>query len=604
MQKLLFTSIALLLSPCYAANNIITQPEVVVTATRSAKTLGEQLASVTVFNRQQIEQSQATTLPELLRTAAGVNIVSYGGLGQTASVFLRGTNSDHVLVLIDGVKIGSATLGTAPLQDIPLNQVERVEIVRGPRSSLYGSEAIGGVIQIFTRRGKHQPQANSSVGFGSHSTYQASAGASGQDKTRWINFQADYLRSKGTNACQSGVNAGCFAEEPDRDGYHNTSLTFRLGETINQRLSAEIYALRQHGNTQYDSMGNNELDFTQQLYGLKTNVVANDNWLMNFNLSQQQDEQNNVGHEIPDAFYNTKRTAFDWQNQWTLSPTQSVIFGYNYQKEQLDSSLAYTGTQRDNHALFAEYQRQLGAFDVLLGVRRDDNQQFGKHLTGNAALGYTLSKATKLFLSYGTAFKAPSFNQLYYPGIGGFQAYGNPDLNPETSKSWELGLNSNYKQFNWGVNLYQTKVTDLIGGYPAQNINKARIKGAEFLLNINLDRWTLQSNISWLNPKNTDTDKLLPRRAEQVANLALSRLFHFGSVTAELSAQSQRYDDVANNTALGGYGVLNLRSEYRFTKNWLLRARIDNAFDKTYETVKYYAMPGRSFMLQVVFEKK
>ncbi|MEZ5672844.1 MAG: TonB-dependent receptor [Thiotrichaceae bacterium] len=426
-----------------------------------------------------------------------------------------------------------------------------------------------------------------------------------QGKTnRWINVQADYLRSKGINACQNNANAGCFADEPDKDGYRNTSLSFRLGETINQRLSAEIYALRQSGNTQYDSMGNNEFDFKQLLYGMKTNVVANDNWLMNFNLSQQQDEQNNFGHAMPDAFYQTKRTAFDWQNQWTLSPTQNVIFGYNYHKDQVDSTLAYTVTQRDNHALFAEYQSRFGAFDVLFGARRDDNQQFGNHITGNAALGYTLSKATRLFLSYGTAFKAPSFNQLYYPGIDGFPGYGNPNLRPEKSKSWELGITSKYKKLNWSGNLYQTKVTDLIGSYPAQNINKARINGAELSLNVDLNRWQLQSNISWLNPKNTDTDKLLPRRAEQVANLILSRLFSQGSITAELSAQNQRYDDVANSNKLSGYGVLNLRSEYRFDKNWLLRAKIDNVFDKTYETIKYYNMPGRSLMLQFVFEKK
>ena len=605
MQKTIATTIFLSITfSCHAANEITTQPEVVVTATRHAKTLGEQLASVTVFNRKKIEQSQATTLPELLRTVAGINLVNYGGLGQASSVFLRGTNSDHVLVLIDGVKIGSATLGTASLQDMPLNQIERVEIVRGPRSSLYGSEAIGGVIQIFTRRGRHQPEANSSVGFGNHGTYQASAGMAGQDKTRWLNLQADYLRSKGINACQSNVNAGCFVDEPDQDGYRNTSLSFRLGETINQRLAAEIYALRQQGNTHYDSMGNNELDFTQHLFGVKTNVIASDNWLISLNLSQQQDEQNNQGHDQPDTFYQTKRTALAWQNTWTVSPTQTVILGYDYQKDKVNSTLAYTVTERDNHALYAEYQQRFGAMDVLLGTRRDNNQQFGNHFTGNAALGFALSPATRLFLSYGTAFKAPSFNQLYYPSLGGYQAYGNPDLRPEKSKSWELGVSSQHKKFNWGVNLYQTKITDLIGSYPAQNINQAKINGAELLFNADLDRWQLQSNFSWLNPKNADTQKLLPRRAEQIANLALSRLFSQGSVTAELSAQGQRYDDIANSNKLGGYGVLNLRSEYRFAKNWWARLRIDNVLDKGYETIKYYEMPGRSVMLQLGFEKK
>ncbi len=597
-------SFTLFFTPSVEAVEPVTQPEVVVTATRTAKTVDEQLASVTVFNRKHIEQSQATTLPELLRTVAGVNVVSYGGFGQTTSVFMRGTNSDHVLVLIDGVKIGSATLGTAPFQDLPLNQVERIEIVRGPRSSLYGSEAIGGVIQIFTRRGKHQPQANSSVGFGTQGTYQLSAGVAGQDKTRWLNFQADYLRSRSNNACQSNLNAGCFADEPDKDNYRNTSFSFRLGETLSERVNAELYALRQQGNTQYDSMGNNELDFTQHLFGLKTNILYNEKLLITLNLSQQQDEQNNFGHDLPDTFYKTKRTALNWQNTFTISPTQTLIWGYDYQKDNVDSTVAYTLTERENQAMFGEYQQQWGAIDLLFGARRDDNEQFGVHATGNVALGYALSKATRLFLSYGTAFKAPSFNQLYYPGVGGFPGYGNPDLNPEKSKSWELGIRSTYKKFNWGVNLYQTKVTDLISGYPAQNINKSKINGAEFSFDVNLDRWQLQSNISWLNPKNTETDKLLPRRAEQMANLSISRLFSQTSVTAELSAQGRRYDDVANANKLSGYGVLNLRTEYRFAKNWWVRAKIDNVLDKEYQVVKYYEMPGRTFMLQIGFEKK
>ncbi len=576
-------------------------PEVVVTATRTPQSVLDSYAAVTVISRVEIEQKQAVTLFDLLRGVEGLDMVNNGGLGQATSIFLRGMEADHVLVLVDGIKIGSATLGIASIQDFPVAQIDHIEIVRGPLSSVYGSEAVGGVIQIFTRKSNSQPYTSTSVGTGSDGTYQVTAGAaSAMGGNYWYSAQAGYLQSEGFNTCQGNVNGGCFTDEPDKDSYENTSVSVRVGQKVNQQTTVEGHALRVQGETDYDSSGHNHLTFSQQVLGANTSYLVNDSWDLTVSVGESRDEQDNSGNrELPSESYNTKRTTAAWQNNLLLSDAQQLTLGYDYQNDEIDSSVNYTHTSRTNHGYFAHYQHRT----IRLGVRQDDNEQFGQHTTYHAGINYPFSASSHVYFSYGTAFKAPTFNELYYPSVGGFPAFGNPNLQPEESQSFELGLKGKQLDYTWSLNAFRTNIDNLIGSYPAENIDKANITGSEATLRWQKDGWEFYTNLTWLKPKDELTGHLLPRRAEQTANLGIAENRGSGRLEMNLFWQNDRYDDLANTQRLDSYYLLNLRGEYRFNKNWTMRAKLDNLLDEEYETIRFYNTPGRTFFVSVEYRQ-
>jgi vitamin B12 transporter len=513
---------------------------------------------------------------------------------------MRGTESDHVLVLVDGIKIGSATAGTVPFEHIPLSQVERIEVVRGPRSSLYGSEAIGGVIQIFTRHGKgKQQQWELSGGIGSESTYQLHGGVFGSSQASWYSLFASYLQTDGFNACQGSVTAGCFTIEPDEDGYDNKSLHVRMGHRLGANGNLEAFAWRSDSNTQYDSSFDNEADLLQQLLGIKLDYAANEQWLINLNVGNGQDEIENFGHQVTRTFFDTNRTTVSLLNSFFLPHNQLFVIGYDYQQDEVDSSTAYTVNSRDNQGLFAEYKLPWARGDMIIGLRQDDNEQFGQHTTGNISIGYQLRPQTRLFLSYGTAFKAPSFNELYYPD------YGNPNLEPEKAQSIELGLSGSQSHSSWFLNTYHSRIEQLIAtnfdpttnNYFADNINKAKITGLETGYKASYQGWELGINLSWLKPEDETTGNILPRRAEKAFQLALAERRGPARLEFNFLAQGPRYDDSANTQRLGGYGIFNLLGEYNHDKNWSIRLRLENLLDKEYQTASFYNTPGRSWLL-------
>lgn len=588
-----------ILTPVSNAAENTTLPPIVVTATRSAQTIEESLASVTVITREEIDNSQAFTVPELLRGVPGLDTYSIGGLGKPASVFLRGTESDHVLVLMDGVKIGSATTSTVAFEHLPLSQVERIEIVRGPRSSLYGSEAIGGVIQIFTRQGKgKKPTFTFSAGMGEDSTYQYTGGVSGSSKETSYSLFANRLQTDGFNDCRGSSSAGCFISkpQPDEDGYKNTSYSVRLAQSFGDKAKLELQALRTDGHTEYDSDFDNEADIVQQVFGLKADYTLRENWLINFNMGRSLDESKQFGNNMPESHFDTTRSSGTFLNQFLFSNENTLIVGIDYQIDEVESSTAYLEDSRNNKGGFLEYQFQSGKTTFNAGLRRDDNEQFGDHDTYNIGLGYPLNSKMRFVASYGTAFKAPSFNELYYPG------YGNSNLDPEESKSFELGLKGQQFNYRWFLSAYYTKIDKLIATnfdetishYFADNINTAKIKGVDFSFNWhNKTGWEFNTNLSWLKPEDDVTGKILPRRAKTTFKAELAEKRGNGRLGLSLLAQSHRYDDAANTQRLGGYGIFNATYEHNFSKRWSLRVRLENILDKTYETARFYNTQGR-----------
>jgi len=608
MNKLYLPAMALLLlcSQNIHANN--SEPTVItVTATRTHQKIDDSLASVTVITRQDIERQQVSSVQELLTGLPGVGITNNGGAGKVSSVFLRGTESDHVLVLIDGIKVGSATAGTTAFQDIPVEQIERIEIVRGPRSSLYGSEAIGGVIQIFTRKGGGETKPFFSRGAGSNNTNTASAGVSGGGDRGWYSLTANVIDTDGFNSCDgrpSPGGAGCFTYEPDEDGYRNVSGSLRAGYQFDNGLKLDASTLRTNGDSEFDGSFTNGSATVQEVLGTTVRYSPLELWQLNLAIGRSQDKSDSFKDGTFRSRFNTSRDSVSWQNDLSISDHQLLSLGLDYLDDNVVSSTAFSVTSRDNKGLFAQYQGTFADYDVQLSMRQDDNEQFGSHTTGGAGLGYALSKTLRLTGTYGTAYKAPSFNELYFPG------YSNANLQPEESQSFELGLSGHANSVQWSLNAYETRIDNLIGfssiTFAPANINKSRIRGLEATLFTQLDRWTVKTNLTLLDPKNLSTSasvgELLPRRSKQSLRLEVDRQFKHYSYGATLRAIGKRYDDLANTQKLSGYGIIDIRAEYQLAKDWQLQGRIENLLDKDYETAALYNQPERGLFVKLRYQ--
>lgn len=603
MKKGCLSAAALLLasvSPVFAGD--ISEP-LIVTATRTAQSADETLAPVTVITRDDIKRLQASSVQDVLRGVPGINISNNGGSGKATSIILRGTNSDHVLVLIDGIKVGSATLGTTSFQDIPVDQIDRIEIVRGPRSSLYGSEAIGGVIQIFTRKGGGAFTPSFSLGAGSDQTYKASAGVSGGGDLSWYNLNISSFDTGGIDSCRGNLMAGCYTVEPDKDGYRNSSGSLRAGYRFADNAEVEAHILRTQGHNKYDGSFVNESDIVQQAAGASLSYSPSDRWHATLLAGRSNDDSNDFLDGVFSGRFKTERDTLSLQNDLSVADKHLITLGLDYQNDKVDSTTAYDVTARNDKGLFAQYQGSFGQQDVQFAMRGDDNGQFGHHGTGSAAWGYNFGNGMRLTASYGTAFKAPTFNQLYYPG------FGNPNLKPETSRSAEVGLHGKPGWGSWSLNAYQTMVDQLIGSdanFNPANIDSARIRGIEAISSTHLAGWDISGNLTLLNPENrsggANQGNVLPRRAKQTLSIDLDRIYGQWRFGTTLFAAGRRYDDLANTVELGGYATVDLRAEYAFTKDWLLQGRVGNVLDKRYETAAYFNQPRRDVLFTLRYQ--
>lgn len=589
----------------FAADAADPQPLILITGGRVVQTAEQSLVSFTVIDREEIERRQATSVPDLLRGVPGLSLSNSGGPGKNTSVFLRGTESSHVLVLIDGVKMGSATLGSTAFQDLPVEQIERIEIVRGPRSSLYGSEAIGGVIQIFTRKGGGDWRPSLSLGGGSHRTFQGAVNLAGGGADGWFNANLSGLDTQGFNACdgEPGV-GGCFTREPDQDGYRNVSGSLRAGYRFANGIELDAHWLRAQSHNEFDGGFQNESDTLQQVLGTRLKLTPGAYWTLTLQAGRSQDESDNFKDGAFSSRFTTERDLLALQNDFHLNLDHGLTLGLDYQEDRVGGDTDYAVTSRDNWGLFGQYLGHWGRHRLQLNLRGDDNQQAGTQTTGSLGWGYAIGNGLRLTASHGTAFKAPTFNDLYFPD------YGNPDLRPEESASLELGLAGIAPWGGWTLNLYQTDIDDLIA-YDADrmapgNIDAARIRGLEGTLDTRLGAWDLKLSLTLLDPENTSSDTFrgnqLPRRAEQAARLDLDRDLGPFRVGATLNGVGSRYDDLANTRELDPYLTLDLRGDYRLAKDWRAQARLDNLFDADYETAAYYNQPGRSLFLTLRYE--
>lgn len=579
--------------------------EVLVTATRTEIRLEDSLAPAQVIDRAEIERSQASSLQDLLRGRAGINLANSGGLGKQTSLFLRGTNAAHVLVLVDGVKINTADLGLAAFQDLPVAQIDRIEIVRGPHSSLYGSEAIGGVIQIFTRRDQGGFAPHFRIGGGSHGLREASGGFGGAGERGWFGADIAYQHTDGINACRGSATlfTGCYADEPDRDGYRNLSLSLRGGYRLTDALSVEGSALRAEGENEYDGYYNYS-ETVQQVLSGKLRYAPTERFRLTASVGRSDNQSDNYNDGVWLGAAHNRRDSAGLQADFGLAAAQLLSVGLEAYRDRLGGSTAYAVDERDNHAVFAEYQGSFGAHRLLASLRNDDNEQFGNHTTGNLGWGVELGRGFRLNATYGTGFKAPTFSDLYDPWSG------NPDLRPEESRSVNLGVAQSGDAWRWALDVYETRIDDLItydgSTFRMIQVEEARIRGAELTLGATFAGWDLSTQLSHTDPRNRTLGSydgnLLARRARNTGRLDLDRAFGAFRLGGTLNAAGARYDEQANLTRLGGYATFDLRLEYALNPDWALQARVDNAFDREYETVAWYNQRGREYGLSLRYQ--
>lgn len=574
---------------------------VVVTATRIPTRVNEVIADVTVIDRETIEQAGPATLPELLARQPGLHIADNGGRGKSASVFMRGTSSTHALLLVDGMPLGSATTGQPSLHNLPLSQIERIEILRGPASSLYGSDAIGGVIQIFTKRGAGPARVTAYVGVGSNGTREAQAGVSGSSGPFAYNFSAAHYTTDGFNVAADPqrfniVNSSL--PNPDEDGYRNTTFTGRLvyeiakghelGATILEGKSRNWF---DRGGPTVDAYNNDKT----RAYGVFLKNRLTDIWTSELRWGSSEDWSESFAPGR--SLFATTQVQWTWQNDLRL-PVGRLMLALENTVQEVDSTTAYAVKRREVESAILGYQGNVGAHSWQAALRRDDNSQFGAHTTGSLGYGYRLGEAWQVRGSIGTAFKAPSFNQLYFPG------FGNATLKPEKARNREIGLHWTEGGQHASVTRFDNRITDLIVGFPVANVGKARIEGTSLAYGFVYGAWLFDAGLDLMKPINEDTGKRLQRRPAEMLKLAVTYSPGDWKVGGEANAVGRRYDTATEGRPMGGYGVVNLFAGKTLSRDWSLEGRINNLFDREYENAWAYAVPGREIFVGLRYRPK
>lgn len=578
-------------------------PDMLITATRADRQKDQLATASTVYTREDIERRQVKTLPELLRGTTGLDITQQGGYGKNSSVFIRGTNSDQLLVLVDGIRFGSVTSGTSPFELFPIDQIERVEIIRGPQSSLWGAEALGGVIQIFTRKGaqEEKPTVSIDAGGGSFYTAKASGTVSGRYRDSWYTLGASHLNSQNFDARQPTT--GFFGvDEPDKDRYYNTGLNARLGHRFDSNAEIEASYLRSEGRNDYDGTPN-KTEFVNQVIGLSGALDLTDNWRSTLRLGQSRDDSDQFA---PDgSFYSrfdSTRWNVSWLNEIKLSDDHQLMLGSDYRLDEADSTTDYSELSRYDVGVFGEWHGRFFDNHHLNGsIRWDENEAFGDFVTGSIGWRSNWSYGLSTFANFGNGFKAPTFNQLYWPG------FGNPNLTAEESTSVEVGLAGNHDWLQWELRAYHTDLDNLIvyvydpGSFAlvADNIGKAQVDGIEAEIGTQILGWNAKLSMNLLSPVNRETDKRLPRRTDRMISFDLSRSFGPVDVGAFVLAEGYRYDDTANTTKVSGYATVDLRTAYHINKNWTVSGQLNNLLDKQYQLVNTYNTADRNFFVSI-----
>ena len=574
---------------------------VVVTATRTPVPVSHTLAEVTVLDRAALDRSEARTLAEVLAAAPGLQFSVNGGLGKPASVFVRGLEARHLLLLVDGVRVGSATVDLPSIDNLPLEAIERIEIVRGPLSSLYGTGALGGVVQVFTRSAPADasaPRGNAKLGGGSHGYALAAAGVGWAARGVELAVQAQHQRNDGLSATNAKEPFGSF--HPDTDGWRQNAASVRAGWVFAQGWRADALWLESHGWTQYDDGpgADARAAIVNRVQSLQVDGRLAQGWHTRLAAGRSLDVYDTRAAASPWATLGpieTDQRQLAWDHRVRLPLGEALLLAERIEQRVARSGEPFDVEERTIDALGAAWSGRHGAHEGQASVRRDRNSQFGGHTTGALAYAYRAAAAWRLGASAATSFNAPSFNQLYYPG------FGNADLQPERGRHQELFAQwfggAHQLRATWYRHRYRSFMS---AGPQPTNIPRVAIDGATLAWDARLGALTLAASADWVDARNAtagsaDVGRRLPRRAPRAVKAGADWQHGDWSLGASLQAYAARHDDAANSLRMGGYGVLDLRADWALARDWVLGLRLNNVADKAYETAYGYNPPGREW---------
>lgn len=574
--------------------------EIIVAANRVEQSIGTVLAATTVIDKDRIRRSSAQNLAELLAGVPGMQFSPAGGLGAQTSLFLRGTESDHTLILVDGVQMTTSTGSAGKLEFIPLDQIERVEIVRGPRSSVYGSEAIGGVLNIITKPHSSEDFNGSlKVMAGTQNSSDANLGLQGRVGNTALSLNASRQQTDGIDFSERGSS--------DDDGYENDSYSLSLTHQFGERFSLSSTYSSFDARSDYDD---GVVNTDSQQFSTALTAALSESWDSSLIIEQFKEDNADAGSfGLTNSASENRRLS--WQNNYSFDARNLLSFGVDRQEQELRYATfgaLQTDTSRDNDGVFGVYIHEGAALDFTLSLRNDDNERFGDHSTGSVAIGRDLTDSVRAWVSYGTAFKAPNLIDLYVD-FPAFFFFANPNLDPETAQSLELGLQASALGASWQLNIFRNDIDDLIATDASftslANIQQARIDGLEATVSISLSGWGLDAALTLLEHENRSTGVGLLRRPEQTLSINLARDFGVLDLTLNLLAQGEHLDiDPVSfgNSKVGGFGVLNVIAGYQLSEDFELRLRIGNLLDKDYQVVDGFNTQDRTAQLSLNYQ--
>ncbi len=583
---------------------------IVVTATRSEENIENVPARISVIDEQKIKQSPISDLGSLLNTEASINIVQSGGIGQTTSAFLRGTDSKHLLCLKDGVSLNTALDGGSNIPYIDLSDIQRIEILRGPASVQYGTDAIGGVINVISATPKKTGLSFTNE-IGENNTYKSIIGADFVDQSGlYAQIKGQSLESDGTPVTNKAKQNSSY----DQKGY-----SAKLG--INkEKYNASLSFSENKGTNVY--YGGSQ-DFLNQVIIAKASVQVSPTLLLNGQFSNFKDELLGSGNSY---LFNTERNEADLSAKWKLSNSQHVLFGTNLNQANVES-YAILGQKQDLDSIgyYVQHNYDTETAHTQAGLRLEDNDKFGSHVVGQLAGRYNLNSQTSVYSNIGTGFKAPTGNQLYYSNTSEwfgttYVTNGNPNLKPEESISYEVGLDQDLAYgFSTSLSLYQTKVKNLISTEDTWvnsdmlvtnfiNTNKAKMTGGELSLKWRKDNLFMATEYAYVKTKNEQTGLELIRRPRQSLSTTFGLENNVYGLSATLIAKSpSKISNTVNSKEVPGYATVDLNSYWNINPNIKLFTNIRNVGDVKFKTANYggdefYINGGRQASVGVTFK--
>ncbi len=605
--------------------SIHTLPDIVVTASRSAELLTEVIGDVTVVGPDELQAAGKDSVAEILSRQPGVQFVNNGGPQTVTGVVLRGASPAHTLVLLDGMRINGSTSGTIGFPAIDPAMIERIEILRGTASSLYGSDAIGGVVNIITKKGTQDRPLSlwANAGYGTYDTSRTSLGLSGAAQGWDYSASVSAANSRGFNGLRrhKADNSPVPAYNADKEGYRSHAISGTLGYRWSEghRIGLTAYNGYTIGDYDNEFTGNASAGATyrQQAYSLTSSDRITAWWSSDLHLGFTKD--GNENRDNPPSMFSSFKRHYSWTNTFKPHTDHQIAILLERQEERVQASTLYDEDSRNTNAAALIYKGRINRIKTQASIRNDHYSGYGDQATGSLGIDLELTDTWQIGVAANTGFHAPTFNDLYYP-LDSYGFQGNPNLKPERSRNIEAHVRYQDQYTLASITVYRNRVRDLINGYvcdpafrcTAQNVNQATLQGLTMTAAHTFGNTTIRGSADFLDPRNDDPlpanaayfgskaeGATLPQRARQVFHAGLEHHIQDLRLGAEYQYTGSRYADAANKVRLGGYSLVNLTAAYDFSKSLGVQVRWNNVLDKDYVLIDGYNTPGSNVFVNL-----